>query len=68
MDKRMTRFGAAAAAVVIAALLIAAACAIALPHKAYADGSGALAYSLGSDGTTKTEYTTTDQALAAGRW
>ncbi len=66
MDKRMTRFGAAAAAVAIAALLIAAACAIALPHKAYADGSGALAYSLGSDGTTKTEYTTTDQALAAG--
>lgn len=66
MDKKMTRFGAAAAAVAIAALLIAAACAIALPHKAYADGSGALAYSLGSDGTTKTEYTTTDQALAAG--
>ena len=66
MDKRMTRFGAAAAAVAIAALLIAAVCAIALPHKAYADGSGALAYSLGSDGTTKTEYTTTDQALAAG--
>jgi hypothetical protein len=66
MDKKMTRFGAAAAAVAIAALLIAAACAIALPHKAYADGSGALAYSLGSDGTTKTEYATTDQALAAG--
>jgi hypothetical protein len=66
MDKKMTRFGAAAAAVAIAALLIAVACAIALPHKAYADGSGALAYSLGSDGTTKTEYATTDQALAAG--
>ena len=66
MDKKMTRFGAAAAAVAIAALLIAAACAIALPHKAYADGSGALAYSLGSDGTTKTEYATTDQALTAG--
>ena len=63
----MTRSGAAAAAAVaVAALLIVAVGAIALPYKAFAADGAVLAYSLGSDGKTKTEYTTTDQALAAG--